>query len=223
MKKKNMVVFALSGLLLAVSFALPGAVLAIRDSAIESKVEYVTMDEVELSLLSSLSSEEKLRLAGDRSAASISLDTGVRMDKAQAEAAALEGAHDMVPYADWSSEEVSPYLTVGADGKSLVLWEALMTYQNSTLRLRLDDETGAILGLALSEMTHTEFAQADKDAAGMPSWERMWELILKSLGLETESVLYDASGMLVMVAGSDLAIRITVSGENGTDIWLNMG
>lgn len=237
MKNRNIVIFALAGLLLVVSFILPGAVLAIRDSAVESRAEYVTMDEVELSLVSSLTAEEKLKIAGDTAATAIFLDSGVGMGEEEAAETALVAlGFD----SDWTVEEVSPRLLVSGDGKSFVLWEAVLVSDSASATLMLDDETGALLGYTLRsgdtfrELGPTDPAAEDAYLSGTydyyavtaPSAEEYLELseaVLGPAGLEPEGVIYSATGVLVSVENSDLAIRITVTGEDGSGIRLNMG
>lgn len=157
MKKKNLIVFALAGVLLAVSFFLPGAVLAIRDAAIQGKAEAVTMDEAELQLISSLNAEEKLRIAGDVDAAVITLDSGVGMDEAQA----AEAAMTTLDFdSEWALAEVSPKLLVSGDGRSFVLWEAVVASDYAYVDLMLDDETGALLGYTIhSDPTEPELTE----------------------------------------------------------------
>lgn len=243
MKKRNLIFFLLAGAVLAVSFALPGAVLAMRDAAIESGSQVVTMDEAELSLLSPLTPEEKLKLAGDASAVSIPLEDGVVMDRPSVEHAAMKAARELEPHADWTCEEPEPYMAVGGDGSSIVLWRAVLTTSSRTLRLLLDDETGAILGLGLSESPaqkdQTLTSPSREDPAGsigepLPSDDALYDelrsdqiaylaaYLLEPLGLEPERLTRDASGILIRVTESDLTLRLTVSGGDGLDIRLNM-
>lgn len=254
MKKRNLLIFALSGALLAVSFVLPGAVLALRDSAIESRAETVTMDEAELSLVYSLTAEEKLRLAGDSAAAIIPLEDGVVMDRQSVEHAAMRTANELGPDADWVCGEPAPRLAVGSDGRSLVLWETVLTSDAGTVRLRLDDETGVLLGFTirsgavlsdpapapteppLEESSGESWLFAGEDAIldtyvysdvliGSITPEEyltISEAVLAPAGLTPSGLSHTASGVIVSVEDSDLAIRITVIDQNGVELRLNM-
>lgn len=227
MKSRNIVIFALAGVLLIVSFLLPGAVLAIRDSAVESRAEYVTMDEVELSLVSSLTAEEKLKIAGDSAATSISLDSGVEMDRDEAaEAAMVTMGFD----SDWYVREISPMLLVGEDGRSFVLWQADLSSYYASATLLLDDETRALLGFSLLSEEGADkappvsyYVYADIDAPDPEDYIELSEFVLDPAGLVPETVMRSDSGAVVTVEGSDLIIRITLTGENGSAIRLNMG
>lgn len=247
MKRKNAVVFALSGALLTASFALPGAVTALRDSAIESRAEYVSMDEAELRLISSLDAEEKLRIAGDGTAAVISLDSGIEMDENKAAEAALT----VLDFdSDWTVEEISPRLLVSGDGKSFVLWQAVVDSFYGSATLMLDDETGALLGFSVrygedqEESTDPAAKEwslypgsgylADGDRGEIYAYGSyaasispedyidISRAVLDPLGLTPLTLTHTADGALIYVEDSDLTIRITVTGE-GTGVRLNMG
>lgn len=255
MKKRNLLIFALAGVLLAVSFVLPGAVLALRDSAIESGAETVTMDEAELSLVFSLTAEEKLRLAGDNTVTVIPLDDGVVMDRQSAEHAAVRTANELGPDADWVCGEPSPRLAVGSDGRSLVLWDAVLTSEAGTVRVRLDDETGDLLGFTIrtgtvllepepteppseessgdewlfatgNEIpdTYVYFDYSDALIGSITPEEYLTisEAVLAPAGLVPSGLSHTATGVIVSVEDSDLAIRITVTEQNGLELRLNM-
>lgn len=244
-KKRKAIAFALTGLLLAVSFALPEAVMAFRDAAIESAEDSVTIDEVELSLISSLTPVEKLRIAGDTATATIPLDSGVNLSEMTLPDAAAKTGWAFPDSSDpMTFDGAEPRLAVGNDGKSFVLWDVLVSSGDQSACLLLDDETGALLGYTLQGSVYDQEASKapQKQTAGeVPASEAAAEadsgplqefaaedymelsrIVLDPVGLQPDAVLYSASGVLVSVEESDLTIRITVTGD-GSNIRLNMG
>ncbi len=153
MKRKTVLTLSAAALMCLASALLPGAVLALRDLSLARSTETVAVDQVELSLLSSLDAARKLRLAGDSSAEAIPLETGRAMTGDEAVESAVAAQRDMGLYmGELAESAAAASLLVSGEGESMVLWDVSVTWSGSGMRGRylIDDETGDLLGVELS-------------------------------------------------------------------------
>lgn len=151
-KKRNLILFAATALMCVFSFFLPGAVLAVRDSALNRRAETVAVDEVELNLLSNLDLSQKLALASDVSAVSIPLEGGRVLEEKSVLSQALDVAdafgHPF--YRVLQESAARAHLRVNASGEGAILWTVTLSGPTETGELVIDDETGAVLALSLA-------------------------------------------------------------------------
>lgn len=151
-KKRNLILFAATALMCVFSFFLPGAVLAVRDSALNRRAETVAVDEVELNLLSSLDLTQKLTLASDVSAVSIPLEGGRVLEEKDVLSRALDVASDFGHpfYRVLQESAARAHLRVNASGEGAILWTVTLSGPTETGEVIIDDETGAALALSLA-------------------------------------------------------------------------
>lgn len=229
MKKRNLIVVLLALVLIAGSFALPGAVLALGDAAIGARAEYVTMDEVELRLLSALTLEEKLALTGDPSTGFIPLpqDVGDYQTETEKEAFVAAGVvDDLFGYPrDWDCQEALPMMAVGG-GRAFVLWRAVLVGEPYRVELLLDDETGKALGYTLTIDAGAggwEFPDGPEgEWIDAEQYMHLAAFLLSQAELVPALLIHTDSGGQVTVTGSDLVVRITVTGVDSPVIRVNM-
>lgn len=143
--------------LCAVSFFLPGIVLDIRDRALARTGETVPADEIQLSLLSDLSSPQMLALVGDQATTTVPLTSGRHFTEEDAS----EVSDSIVRAMSLLDKGVSsfdltlrPELRVGPDDSALLTWTAVYTSDSRDVTVVFDDENGSCLGFRQISYPH---------------------------------------------------------------------
>lgn len=148
-KRRNILLVTATALMCAMSFVLPGAVLALRDAALTRSTETVAVDEVELNLLSRLDAVQKLTLASDASAVSIPLEGGRSMDVKDVYETAYSWAEERgYQFSDVRDSAASAELRVGSAGEGAIMWNVAVSGPCEAGRFIIDDETGWVLGVS---------------------------------------------------------------------------
>ncbi len=186
-KKRNLILFAATALMCVFSFFLPGAVLAIRDSALNRRAETVAVDEVELNLLSSLDLTQKLTLASDVSAVSIPLEGGRVLEEKDVLSRALDVASDFGHpfYRVLQESAARAHLRVNASGEGAILWTVTLSGPTETGEVIIDDETGAALALSLASDYGGVYDDGSSlyDAfGGVLPWKETWDIPSQAAG-----------------------------------------
>lgn len=172
MKHKTVIISLITVLLCAVSYFLPGAVLAVRDRALvsSSQVEYV--DEVQLSLLSDLSTPQKLAVAGDPAATSIRLSSGRNLTEEEARETA-DGIAVELCLLDKEPEDftvtLTPELRVASDDSALLTWTAAYSSDTMDAAIVFDDELGQCLGFSQTSYPFGRDVSYSEEAVSVPS------------------------------------------------------
>lgn len=233
MKKRNIAVIALVVVLLAAGFALPELVLALRDAALEERDDQVPVDTTPMgALAASLTGEEKLRLVGEQGYTDfIPLNAGVNLTELEAKRAAEKLMGDITEiiffYPEWSCQEIYPRLAVGSDGRSFVLWRAILACDMANGELILDDETGKALGFALygDEENGMEPGMAQDPVPDVEMDDAtLFELamtVLRPFDIDPYGVYPEVNGGLVLAENGKLTVRITVYNGNWPRIRVN--
>ena len=150
MRKRSVIIFILSAVLLLSSLLMPSVVMAVRDASLSRSRETVSMDEVELSLFSQLTDMEKLELAGDNSVTVIPLEAGRSMTRAEAiehlDKSLTDLGFDNVGERTFSARA---QLRVSGDGTSIVVWRISESWPEMDARALIDDDSGALLAFSL--------------------------------------------------------------------------
>lgn len=152
MKKLRSYILIASAFIIAVlGLMLPSVILHIQDIRLEKTVDVFEIDEVDLTLLSNLSTVQKLVLTSS-STQTISLDTGRFMNEEEA----VNASNEVLTLFGMSSTDIdgitpecSVCLKSDNDGQSIVLWDITYTSDDFTLTISLDDETGLMLALEI--------------------------------------------------------------------------
>lgn len=252
MRKRSVIIFILSAVLLISSLLMPSVVMAVRDASLSRSRETVSMDEVELSLFSQLTDMEKLELAGDNSVTVIPLETGRSLTRAEAikhlDKSLADLGFDNVGERTFSAEV---QLRVSGDGSSIVVWRISESWPEMDARALIDDDSGALLAFSLvlypeprSEAAtdsatpgaavgepdmDPQFPEADaadveaEDAAALRSFRRMAENFLAPFGLDFDIItVEDVGSVLVHVSGGDSRYYMPAT-IIVTDEWSRIG
>ena len=225
MRKRSILICALTALMCLGSLFLPGLVLSLRDRALARASESIAVDEVELNLITKLDMVGKLRLAGDASAAVIPLESGRLITGKDAVQQAIKTQHEMGIYlGDGISSSVSPRLLISDQGESMVLWDVILTWPDSGLtgHYLIDDETSCLLGIELkldSAAVDSEYGDMEVEGDDADYHYFLW-LFLGPLGLDESNVAaiyftHDSNTGYVLVtsdsAEADLPIVLRLS------------
>ncbi len=229
MKKRNIAVIVLVAALLAAGFALPEAVLALRDRRLEERQERVAVDTTPVgALAAALTREDKLGLAGAQGTTEfVPLSTGAHMTQRAAQRAAEKEMETIakalrIP-GEWTCQEAYPMLAVGTDGRSFVVWRSYITADGVTGELTLDDDTESVLSYALYGEEESKLDPTPEEAVTETELFDLALTALEPLGLLPYAAEPDGTGGLVLVEGSDLTVRITVTAGNWPMLRVNCG
>lgn len=168
-RNKAIIVYLLAILLCVASFFLPGIVLSIRDRALSSSNETVPVEEVQLSLLSELSTAQQLALVGDSGATVVHVSSGHNFDEESARSHANTLARGMSLLDKGVSEfevTLTPQLIVAADNSALLTWTARYTSDSRDVTLIFSDESGLCLGFRQSSYPHGKAALSGAGISG---------------------------------------------------------
>ncbi len=166
---KAVIVYALAILLCVASFFLPGIVLGIRDRALANSDETVPVDEVQLSLLSELSTAQQLALVGDPGATVVHVSAGRHLTVEEARDHADSIARSMSLLDKGVSEfevALTPQLLVAADNSALLTWTAQYTSDSRDVTIIFADETGNCLAFRQSTYPHGKAALSGAGVGG---------------------------------------------------------
>ena len=229
MKKRNIAVIFLVVLLLAAGFALPEVVLALRDRSLEERKDRVAVDTTPVgALAAALTWEDKLGLVGAQGTTEfVPLSTGAHMTQREAQRAAEKGMEEIagtlhIP-GDWMCQEAYPMLAVGTDGRSFVVWRSYLIADGVTGELTLDDDTESVLSYALYGEEESKLDPTPEEALDETALSDLAMTALDLLGVQPRAVEPDGGGVLVLVKGSNLTVRITVTAGNWPMLRVNCG
>ncbi len=149
MKRRSILIIAFLVLLLAVSFFTPSLILGLRDRRLYAEAEAVSVDPVQLSLISDLSPLERLQTAASGSSTSIVL-TGGRVFTTETARVAADSVVRELELVVSDPEDydvtIAPELRLTSDGGAIVLWNVGYYSDSLDVELVLDDEYGWCLG-----------------------------------------------------------------------------
>ncbi|MCD7770059.1 MAG: hypothetical protein LUH36_08115 [Oscillospiraceae bacterium] len=198
------------GALLAVSLSLllPGLALRVQDQRLESAVQTVEVETVDLSLLSDLSVGEVLYLSQVYESR-VAMEQGRQLTEDEAAAAAEDAVETVFDNLlgeefHWDEElqgrEVTPWLYVGQDGQSAILWEIVegawamnpladaSGYEETrsvTVTVLVNDLSGDMLGLNVYWRDYDQEVAEDTESYAVE--------------METDSELYYATDIAYMM------------------------
>ena len=197
MRRKTVWTLLAAGVLLAVSFVMPGAVLTLRSRALAARDQEVAAEEVHLSLLTPLDTPEALKVAGSTASTAIPLSSGRIHTEENVRAAADRlvyeeiGGYDVSNGAFTVTTKVD--LRVGEDGSALILWTVNYVSTRVDITVVMDDRNLACLGLTYGEYLNNEEASApdngskaeagevtgllDPDPAEFPTYEEFYGVL----------------------------------------------
>ena len=154
---KNLILLISAASVVIISFFLPQLILTLQDKNYSRGYEQVQVDDIGLSLISDLSPIEKLSFAA-QPASTVELETGRYLDADSADQIVLSFFEVIGLYSGlWDSTSIyydgsffleSSFVGLNMDsqGRSMIIWELSYSFDYGSFQIRLDDETGLILG-----------------------------------------------------------------------------
>ncbi len=154
---KNIIFIISAAAVVTISFFLPQLILTLQDKNYYGGYEQMQVDDIGLSLISDLTPIEKLSFAA-QPVSTVELEAGRYLDIDSANQIVMSFLDDISLYSglwDFTAvycqdelipESASVGLNMDSQGKSMIIWDLSYTFEYGSFQIRLDDETGLILG-----------------------------------------------------------------------------